>query len=106
MVFIETSIFTKLIGEYLTDEQYSDLQQLLVSTPDAGAVIQGTGGIRKVRVARGGRGKRGGLRVIYYWHTPEHQILLLTVYAKNEVTDLTPPEKKVLKQLVEEWTNG
>lgn len=103
MVFIETSYFTKLVSEYLDDVYYARFRQMLVTSPDAGDVIRGTGGVRKVRCRLPGKGKRSGLRVIYYWHTPEDQILLLTLYAKGDVTDLTPAEKKALKQLTEEF---
>lgn len=65
MVFIETSIFTKLVYDYLTDEEYLGLQSFLVGNPDAGPVVPGSGGVRKLRWAVAGRGKRGGIRVIY-----------------------------------------
>ena len=67
MEFIESSIFTRLIYEYLTDDEYIGLQMFLVRYPDKGNVIPGTGGVRKLRWALKGKGKRGGLRVIYYW---------------------------------------
>lgn len=67
MVFVETSLFSRLLGDYLTDEDYRRLQNHLVAHPDAGKVIRASGGMRKVRWQSGGKGKSGGLRVIYYW---------------------------------------
>lgn len=67
MVFIETPIFTKLVIELLSDDSYAELQQMLLLRPDAGDVIPGSGGLRKVRWRIAGQGKRGGLRIIYYW---------------------------------------
>lgn len=86
MVFIETSIFTKLVYDYLTEDEYAGLQSYLLLRPDAGDVVSGTGGVRKLRWAMPGRGKRGGLRVIYYWKQSEHEIWMLTIYAKNEAS--------------------
>ena len=69
MVFIETSLFTKLLGDYLSDDEYAALQAHLVAYPDGGAIIRGSGGVRKIRWRSGGKGKSGGVRVIYYWAT-------------------------------------
>lgn len=88
MEFIEAPLFTRLVHKYLTDDEYSALQWALALRPEAGAVIPGSGGIRKLRWAGKGHGKRGGLRVIYYWRNREGQILLLTLYAKNEAEDI------------------
>ena len=97
MVFVETPIFTKRIQEYLTDEDYSCLQRMLAENPAAGAIIKGSGGLRKIRWAGSGRGKRGGLRVIYYWWVPNDRITLLLAYPKNEQDDLTAKQLKLLK---------
>ena len=105
MVFIETTIFTRLLTSYLTDEEYLQLQIALVLEPDAGDVVQGTGGIRKVRWKAKGKGKRSGVRVLYYYRDKKQQIYLLTIYAKNEVADLTADEKRLLKKMVEDWKN-
>ncbi|MGA2189799.1 MAG: type II toxin-antitoxin system RelE/ParE family toxin [Steroidobacteraceae bacterium] len=102
MVFIETPVFTKQVVEALTDEQYGLLQGSLVTRPDAGDLIRGSGGIRKLRWALPGRGKRGGVRVIYFWRVSESQILMLTMYAKNERTDLTAAQVKQLSRIVED----
>jgi hypothetical protein len=101
MVFIETPVFTKHVIEALTDEQYGLLQGFLVARPDAGNLIKGGSGIRKLRWALSGRGKRGGVRVIYFWRVSESQILMLTMYAKNEQANLTLLQVKQLAKLVE-----
>jgi len=107
MEIIETSVFTRKIKELLSDEEYGELQFALVQYPDLGNVIPQSGGIRKVRWAGSGRGKRGGIRVIYYWQVSEHQIYMLLAYAKNEVDNLTPSQLKTLRKLVdEEFGNG
>lgn len=102
-VFIEATFFEKYRANYLTDEQYSALQSELLAYPDAGDVIQGSGGLRKIRSASGGRGKRGGVRVIYYYLMQKQRFYLLTIYAKNEVSDLTKAEIKQLRTFVEDW---
>lgn len=84
MVFIETATFTKLIGKYLSDDEYLGLQKFLLKYPDTGKVIRGTGGVRKVRWAISGRGKRGGVRVIYFWKNRDNEIWLLTIYRKSD----------------------
>ena len=77
MEIIETSVFTKQIKELISDEEYGELQFALVQRPDLGDIIPQSGGIRKMRWAGSGRGKRGGIRVIYYWQVSEHQIFML-----------------------------
>jgi hypothetical protein len=81
--FIETKLFTKLVSEHLSDEAYAQLQEALIRDPEAGDLIPGSGGVRKVRWGVRGRGKRGGIRVIYYARTRQGQIWMLTLYAKN-----------------------
>lgn len=100
MVIIETSIFTKKISTLLSDEEYRTLQNVLAEMPDSGAIIQGSGGIRKIRWGANGRGKRGGIRVIYYWATDEGQIFMLYAYAKNERDDLTQAQLSLLRDIV------
>jgi mRNA-degrading endonuclease RelE of RelBE toxin-antitoxin system len=97
--FIETKLFTKLVLEYLTDEDYGALQQHLAHHPEAGPVIPGTGGVRKLRWAAPGRGKRGGYRVIYYVRQAQGVIWLLTMYSKN-VADNIPAH--LLRQIRKE----
>ena len=102
MEFIEAPAFTRHIAEYLDDESYAALQDGLAENPEAGDVMPGTGGFRKVRWAdpRRGKGRRGGLRVIYYYFLSDFQILLVTIYGKDEATDLTPSEKRALKNTI------
>jgi hypothetical protein len=95
------TIFTRQVVEALTDELYGLLQASLLGRPDAGDLIKGGGGIRKLRWALPGRGKRGGVRVVYFWRVTESQIMMLTMYAKNEQTNLTPAQVKQLAKLVE-----
>jgi hypothetical protein len=103
MEFFEAPAFARCLPEYLDDEEYRRLQRELARKPEAGDLIPGTGGFRKVRWAdmRRGKGRRGGLRVIYYYFAAEHQIWLMTLYGKNEMADLTPREKKMLKHAIE-----
>ncbi len=100
MVIIETSIFTKQIKALMDDESYRDLQNTLIGTPDIGKVIQGSGGIRKVRWSGSGRGKRGGSRLIYYWAKNRDQIYMLFGYSKNEYSDLTKEQLSILRKVV------
>lgn len=97
---VETRLFTRLAQQYLSDEQYAELQRSLASNPDAGAVIAGTGGVRKLRWAAPGRGKRGGYRVIYYVIRDRSTIWLLTIYPKN-VTDTIPADtlRRIRKEI-------
>src|SRR5471032_670175 len=97
MVFVETPIFTRRIADYLDDDEYSRLQSFLALYPHTGKIIQGSGGIRKLRWAGSGRGKRGGLRVIYYWWVAKDRISMLLLYPKNEMDDLTADQLKLLK---------
>jgi mRNA-degrading endonuclease RelE of RelBE toxin-antitoxin system len=97
VVFIETPIFYRRVQQYMEDEDYAEMQAYLTLQPGAGKVIQGMGGMRKLRWAGSGRGKRGGLRVIYYWWVAKDRISLLLVYPKNEQDDLTADQLKQLK---------
>lgn len=101
--FIELPIFQKLRDEYFDDASYKELQMVLMENPEAGDVIKGTGGLRKIRYAdeHRGKGKRGGLRVIYFWKDRDDQFWLFTVYDKDEAADLTPAQRKMLKQRLE-----
>lgn len=102
--FIEATLFTRLLPEYLTDDEYARLQLYLANDPEAGDVIPGTGGFRKVRWGdpKRGQGKRGGLRVVYYLFVQESLIWLFTLYGKAEAADLTPSEKRLLKAAADE----
>ena len=102
MDIIETSIFTSQIVKLMTDEEYADLQSALVKKPDAGKIIRGSGGIRKLRWATKGHGKRGGARIIYFWFVSPRKLLMLFAYPKNALSDLSSKQLKILKQVVEE----
>lgn len=104
-IFIESNIFEKCRADYLSDEEYRQLQNELLKNPIKGDVIQGSGGLRKVRVASKNKGKRGGARIIYYYFDRFKRFYLLAIYAKNEVTDLTPAEKGQLKIFMEAWVD-
>ncbi|HVL68041.1 MAG TPA: type II toxin-antitoxin system RelE/ParE family toxin [Vicinamibacterales bacterium] len=97
--FVETRLFSRLVQEYLSDDEYAALQQALVTSPEAGDVLPGSGGVRKLRWSVAGRGKRGGIRVIYYLRSRQGQIWMLTLYAKN-VAENIPAH--VLKKIREE----
>ncbi len=101
VVIVETRAFSTRLGTLLDDDQYRRLQVLLAGRPDMGDVIPGTGGLRKLRWAGSGRGKRGGTRVIYFWHQRTARILMLLAYAKNERDDLTPAQKRALRHVIE-----
>ena len=104
LAFLETSIFTKRVVELLSDDELAALQNQLLENPEAGDVIAGSGGLRKLRVGIKGRGKRGGARLIYYRLTERQQIFLLLIYAKNEAEDLTTEQKRVLSAIVKTET--
>lgn len=101
MEFIETSIFTKQVVKLLPDQSYQKLQSILLLNPGAGAIIKGSGGLRKVRWNLPGAGKRGALRVIYYFDQPE-TIYMLFMYKKNEQEDLRREQVKILKKAIKE----
>ena len=105
MIFIESKIFEKLRDDYFDDESFSAFQNFLIEQPNAGDTIAGTGGLKKVRWSVKGKGKRGGIRTIYLYLSDREHIHLLTVYAKNEMTDLTSNEKKILKRIAKEIKN-
>lgn len=102
--FRETDLFTRDITTLLSDQEYAELQATLIVDPEAGDLIRGTGGLRKLRwsQARRGKGKRGGIRVIYYWYVKDALVYMLYAYSKDARDDLTAAQKKVLSQLVTE----
>lgn len=103
MEFIETSLFARDLPAYLADDEFRELQAFLTERPWAGVVIEGTGGVRKIRWRQASRskGKRGGARVIYFFLASDHQILLMAVFDKNTKDDLSPRDKKALRTFLE-----
>ncbi len=97
--FIETKLFTRLVKEYLSDEEYAKIQNSLIGNPEAGEIVPGSGGVRKLRWGLAARGKRSGLRVIYYARTRQGQIWTLTLYAKNVSENIS---SNVLRRIKEE----
>lgn len=106
MLFVETSEFTKHLRSHLDDDGYAALQAFLSVRPDAGDVIRGAGGIRKMRWRSKGRGKQGGVRVIYYWLAVADHIYLLTLYRKGVKDDLTRAEVAAWRKIVEDVENA
>lgn len=101
--FRETARFTRHMLEYLGDAAYAQLQWYLLRNPEAGDLIQGGGGIRKVRWTAAGKGKRGGVRVIYYRASARGLFYMLDIYTKSDKKDITPDELKEVRKLLEEW---
>ena len=99
--FVETRLFTKLVYDYLTDDEYAEFQIFLAMQPEAGAIVRGSGGVRKVRWAQSGRGKSGGVRVIYFARSRQGEIWLLTIYAKGEVESVPAHVLRKIKEEIE-----
>jgi mRNA-degrading endonuclease RelE of RelBE toxin-antitoxin system len=97
VVFVETPIFNRRVQRHMADDEYAEMQAFLVERPGAGSIIRGSGGIRKLRWAGSGRGKRGGMRVGYYWWVAGERITLLMVYPKSERDDLTASQLRELR---------
>ncbi|MDR3045342.1 MAG: type II toxin-antitoxin system RelE/ParE family toxin [Desulfovibrio sp.] len=106
MEFIETPTFTRLLLQLLPDDEYRELQYMLADNPACGDLIQGGGGIRKVRFSAQGKGKSGGVRVIYYWLSSRGQIYMLLIYPKSKKDTLTDKEISVLRELAKELAHG
>lgn len=103
LTFFETPVFSRLFREYLNDDEYRALQNSLMDNPKQGDVIRGTGGFRKMRWEdpRRGKGKRSGLRVIYYYLEDADQIWLFTLYGKSEALDLTAQQKQTMRLAIQ-----
>lgn len=101
-VFVELLAFSRHRADYLDDAGFAGLQKAMMKNPEAGDAIEGTGGLRKLRYAdqRRGKGKRGGLRMVYYWWDDGSQFWLFTLYDKDEMEDMSPDEKKILKGML------
>ncbi len=100
LTFVETKLFTHLVSQYLSDEEYA-LQHALADNPEAGDVVRGSGGVRKLRWSVAGRGRRGGVRVIYYLRLRRGQVWMLTMYAKNEAATIPGPALKRIKEEID-----
>lgn len=101
MIFIETSKFTKLLSDYLSDDEYRMLQWHLQEKPESGDIVRGSGGVRKVRWAPEGKGKSGGVRVIYYWKKSDYEIWMLTIYNKSEQATIPGHILKKIAEAIE-----
>jgi hypothetical protein len=101
VTFIETKLFTKLVHEYLSDDEYAALQQSLLVSPEVGDVVPASGGVRKLRWGVAGRGKRGGIRVIYFLRPQQDEIWMLTLYAKNESENISAKLLKKIKEAID-----
>jgi hypothetical protein len=100
--FIETPFFAKAVERYLDDDEYAELQTHLNKNPEAGVVVPGSGGVRKLRWAAQGRGKRGGLRVIYFVRLARGHIWMLTIYGKNVTENIPAPTLRAMKKAIED----
>lgn len=103
MIFIESSVFTSDLKEHLDDEEYQAMQAYLAEHPKSGALLEDTGGLRKIRWAAKGKGKSGGVRVIYYHVTSAHQIRMILIYRKGIMDTLTDKQKAQLRALNKGW---
>ena len=99
--FIESSLFSKMVYDYLSEDDYTEFQQFLIDQPEAGSVVQGSGGVRKVRWARAGSGKSGGVRVCYFTRNTAGQILLLVIYAKSVRSSIPGAVLKKIKEVLD-----
>jgi len=104
ITFIESPLFTRHINDYLRDEEYAAFQAFLASSPDAGDIVKGAGGVRKVRWKRQGGGKSGGVRIMYYARLPSGEIWLLLIYVKSAVDSIPGHILKALKEEIEDDT--
>jgi hypothetical protein len=102
LMFVETPLFSRLVYEYISDVEYAALQSELAQRPEAGTVVPGSGGVRKIRWGVAGRGKRGGVRVIYFARTHLGKIWMLTIYAKNEMGNISPNALRKIRQELED----
>lgn len=100
-IFIETKLFSRIVEDYLTDAQYAQLREALMRNPESGRVVPGSGGVRKLRWGQPGRGKRGGIRIIYYIERADGIIWMLTLYAKNEASDIAPETLRKIKDEID-----
>lgn len=99
--FVETRLFTRIVADYLSDDEYARVQEALATHSEAGPAIPGSGGVRKLRWRQPGRGKRGGVRIIYYVKREDGVIWMLTIYARNEASDIAPELLRQIKREID-----
>lgn len=102
LMFVETPLFSRLVHDYISDVEYAALQAELALRPDAGTVVPGSGGVRKIRWGVAGRGKRGGVRVVYFVRTHLGKIWMPTIYAKNEMGSMSPTALRKIREELED----
>ena len=100
--FVESPLFSSYLSDYLSDDEYSELQSYLCEHPDAGDMVKGSGGVRKLRWSRSGTGKSGGVRVCYYVRTQAGQVLMLVIYAKSAKDSIPGHILKSIKEVMED----
>ena len=100
MYIYSTRTYERAIRKLLSEEARKEMETSVAAAPDAAPVIRGTGGLRKLRWTGSGRGKRGGIRVIYFWHCDPETIYMLTAYAKGKQDDITAMDKKTFSRLI------
>jgi hypothetical protein len=101
LILIDTPVFFELIHQYLSSAEHWSLQEALIRNPEKGAILKGSGGIRKLRWPLPGKGKSGGLRIIYHWDTADRRLFFLFCYPKSRQNDLTPKQIKILRDVLE-----
>lgn len=101
LTFIETPLFTRIVHDYLSDAEYAELQGFLAAHPEAGDIVPGSGGVRKLRWKTKSKGKRGGLRVIYYLRMQAEEIWLLTLYSKTRQINIAAHILKAIKEEID-----
>ena len=102
--FIETMLFSRIVENYLSDAEYAEVQEARIRNPDFGPVVPGSGGVRKLRWGQPGRGKRGGIRIIYYLKRADGIIWMLTIYAKNEAEKIAPETLRKIKDEIDGYS--
>lgn len=106
MELVETPVFTRQVGDQMDAEEYRGFQLALLTNPELGRIVPKSGGLRKIRWRASGRGKRGGIRVIYYWMSAKSRIYLLFLYPKNVLSDVTEKQLRTLRLMISDDSDG